>query len=68
MRKDKQMSKTVFVLFIITAAALALMSGVFAVSLGERSADAVLAVMGAATVAALPFSWYLAKARGPIRI
>ncbi|MDJ0858014.1 MAG: hypothetical protein QNJ03_02970 [Dinoroseobacter sp.] len=57
------MSKTVFVIFAIVATTLALSSGVFAVSLGERSAEAVLSVMIVATIAALPISWFLAKSR-----
>ncbi|WP_425091191.1 hypothetical protein [Tropicimonas sp. S265A] len=57
------MGKTVFVLFATIAATLALSSGVFALSLGERSAEAILALMLVAMLAALPISWFFAKSR-----
>lgn len=57
------MGKTVFVLFAVLAAGLGLSSGLFAVSLGERSVEAILAVMAVATLAALPISWFLARTR-----
>lgn len=58
------MIRTLFVLFAVLAATLALSSGVFAVGLGERSADAILAVMAFSVLAALPISWFLAKSWG----
>jgi len=62
------MTKTLFVLFAVIAATLALSSGLFAVALGERSASAILAVMATATLAALPISWFLAKTRARVSI
>jgi len=55
-----------FVLFAVLSCALALLSGVFAIVVGERAAEAVLLVMGAGMLMAAPLSWYLAHARAGV--